>query len=487
MSPDKLIDYFSFVVSDILSQVSSAEDMQSDASALDLINSILKTLDRLKATVSDVIPEQILKAYFGGVDEGTKLLIDAGIEIKQVSALTKDGKVRKEFQSPVHLEAVQNIVEDTMMDLNTAIRTAQKSSKTSINSALDAVKKDIANGLIVGDPRKVIQARVAKSFADNGLTSFVTSDDKRLPLDFYSQTIVRTKTRTANTQGAVNRYLENDVRLVKIDEHQPTCLVCASYGGKVFCPDGSDKRFPKGPLPPYHPNCRHTVAPFLTDFHTGDEIQTELDKWKHFKPDKDVRSAAQRHAYEHEQAIRRQANAEKKQYANYKMVFGDQAPKTLGTFRRMKRQNSAKFQTLQKEYRSIMQTKSTVRIMPHVPGYEKAVFPNAKFEKYILNKNHPEGGPKAEAFDRVLGYNLSNKDDLIQNIEEHLPTTKATFKGNNGYGNNYEAIMDLTGPNGRTAPVLTAWFVDKNETWIVSAYIVEKKKSDRKRGKQSDN
>ncbi|WP_081787987.1 phage minor capsid protein [Sporolactobacillus terrae] len=483
MSPDKLIDYFSFVVQDILSQVSSVDDLQNDANALDLINSILKTLDRLKATVADVIPEQILKEYFGGVDEGTKLLIAAGLEIKKASAMTKDGKVRKEFQSTMHLEAVQNIVEDTMMDLNAAIRTAQKSARASINGVLDAIKKDIANGLIVGDPRKVIQTRVAKSFADNGLTSFVTSDNKRLPLDFYSQTVVRTKMRTANTTGAVNRYLENGVTLVKVDEHQPTCHVCAGYGGKVFCPDGSDKRFPDGPLPPYHPNCRHTVAPFLDDFHTDDEIQAELNKWNNFKPDKDVRSAAQRYAYEHEQAIRRQANAEKKQYANYKMVLGKDAPKTIGAFRRMKRGNTSKFQALQKEYRSIMQTKSTVRIMPHVPGYDKAVFPDAKFEKYILNNAHPEGGPKAEAFDHVLGYNLTNKDELIQNIKDHLPTTKATFKGNNGYGDGYEAIMELTGPNGRTAPVLTAWFKDNEETRLVSAFIIDEKKSNRKRGK----
>ncbi|MDF2909507.1 MAG: hypothetical protein K0Q56_387 [Sporolactobacillus laevolacticus] len=355
MSPDKLIDYFSFVVQDILSQVSSTEDLQSDANALDLINTILKTLDRLKATVADAIPEQILKEYFGGVDQGTKLLIDAGVELKKASALTKDGKVRKEFQSQMHLEAVQNIVEDTMMDLNAAIRTAQKNAKASIDGALAAVKKDITNGLIVGDPRKVIQARVAKSFADNGLTSFITSDNKRLPLDFYSQTVVRTKMRTASTTGAVNRYLENGVTLVKVDEHQPTCHVCAGYGGMVFCIDGSDKRFPDGPLPPYHPNCRHTVAPYVLEFHSDDEISTEQAKWKGFNVDKDTRSASQRKAYEKEQEIRRIANQEKKQFARWQMVLGPDCPKTIGGFRRMKRQNTVRFQELQSEYRGIIQ------------------------------------------------------------------------------------------------------------------------------------
>lgn len=355
MSPDKLIDYFSFVVQDILSQVSSAEDLQNDTNALDLINSILKTLDRVKATLNDVIPEQILKAYFGGVDQGTKLLIDAGVELNSESSLTTGGKVKKKFQAPMHLEAVQNLVEDTLLDLNAAIRTAQKSSKASIDEALKAVKDDITKGLIVGDPRKVTQARVAKSFADNGLTSLITSDNKRLPLDFYSSLVVRTKTRAAIVQGACNRYLENEVHYVQIDDHQPTCYVCARYGGMVFCIDGSDPRFPKGPLPPYHPHCRHVPRPYVIMFRSDAEVEQELTKWKNFKPDKDVRSATQRHAYEHEQEIRRIANAEKKQYSRWRMVLGNDAPKTVGAFRRMKRQNTVKFQELQSEYRSIMQ------------------------------------------------------------------------------------------------------------------------------------
>jgi hypothetical protein len=256
MSPDKLIDYFSFVVSDILTKISETPDLQEDANVLDLISSIMEALNQLNQTITDVIPEQIMQAYFGGVDQGTKLLIDAGVSIKRESALTNNGKVKKKFQGPIHLEAVQNIVDDTLMDLSAAIRTAKRSAQSNIQQTLAQVKQDIANGLIVGDPRRVTQVRVAKSFAENGLTAFITSDNKRLPLDFYSATVVRTKTRVANTQGAVNRYLENDVRLVKVDEHQPTCHVCAGYGGKVVSLNGDIEGFPSGAgmLPPYHLN-----------------------------------------------------------------------------------------------------------------------------------------------------------------------------------------------------------------------------------------
>ena len=37
------------------------------------------------------------------------------------------------------------------------------------------------------------------------------------------------------------------------------------------------------------------------------------------------------------------------------------------------------------------------------------------------------------------------------------------MKGDRGYGMTYEVIMDITGPNGKTAKVLTAWIDDRSK------------------------
>ncbi|MFD1066680.1 hypothetical protein [Oceanobacillus locisalsi] len=74
-----------------------------------------------------------------------------------------------------------------------------------------------------------------------------------------------------------------------------------------------------------------------------------------FDPEEDPRTPEQKKAYEKEQDARRRANAEKQQYARFKGVLGDDAPKNLGAFRRMKRQNTVKFQEMQSEYRSLAQ------------------------------------------------------------------------------------------------------------------------------------
>ena len=95
-----------------------------------------------------------------------------------------------------------------------------------------------------------------------------------------------------------------------------------------------------------------------------------------------------------------------------------------------------------------------------LPRYEDSVIPKAKFTEYALN---PAKDPnKAKAFELALGYTAENADHLIEQIRSNLPLYKAVEKGDRGYGMTYEVIMDVTGPNGKTAKVLTAWIDDRS-------------------------
>lgn len=95
-----------------------------------------------------------------------------------------------------------------------------------------------------------------------------------------------------------------------------------------------------------------------------------------------------------------------------------------------------------------------------LPRYKDAVIPKAKFTQYALN---PDKDPnKAKAFEKALGYTMDNADDLIEQINKNLPNYEAVEKGNRGWGMTYEVIMNITGPNGKIAKVLTAWIDDKN-------------------------
>jgi len=97
--------------------------------------------------------------------------------------------------------------------------------------------------------------------------------------------------------------------------------------------------------------------------------------------------------------------------------------------------------------------------MNTLPRYEKAVIPREKFTEYALDHEKPNN--KARMFQSALGYNLNNADELINNIYTNLPNFPADVIGDDGHGMRYNVFMDLTGPNGKTATVLTAWIDDK--------------------------
>ena len=110
-----------------------------------------------------------------------------------------------------------------------------------------------------------------------------------------------------------------------------------------------------------------------------------------------------------------------------------------------------------------------------LPKRKVAIIHVEKFTGYVLN---PQKDPdKAFAFMSALGYDINNTDALISNIRANLSGFPAIDKGDKGYGKLYEVRMDLTGPNGKNAKVITAWIDDKRtgEMRLVSAYVDKKK------------
>lgn len=100
-----------------------------------------------------------------------------------------------------------------------------------------------------------------------------------------------------------------------------------------------------------------------------------------------------------------------------------------------------------------------------------AKIPEEKFTKYALN--YEKAPDKAKAFEAALGYTKDNYQDLIDDIAVHFDEEKLVEKGDNGFGMRYSQVMNLTGPNGKTAKVLTAWIYDEQikDFRLTSAYI----------------
>ena len=110
-----------------------------------------------------------------------------------------------------------------------------------------------------------------------------------------------------------------------------------------------------------------------------------------------------------------------------------------------------------------------------LPRYEDAIIPIGKFTNYALDPIKSRG--KWVAFRDALGYGLHNADALVENIRQNLKNFPSENKGDRGYGCTYTVLMELTGANGRTANVMTAWLDDKatGQIRLTSAYVKKEK------------
>jgi len=129
-------------------------------------------------------------------------------------------------------------------------------------------------------------------------------------------------------------------------------------------------------------------------------------------------------------------------------------------------------EVLNRKYRHAVEIPAKSGIIESGIEY-KMKLPEEKFTGYALNPE--KAADKAEAFERALGYTLENYEDLVKNIIESVDETRFVEKGDSGYGMRYEYIVELTGPNGKKANVLTAWIQDGEEKRLTSVYVTKKK------------
>src|SRR5699024_379005 len=281
MNQKQLLEVIGAMKNEILDILLSA-NLAKDKQAQQALLTIESMFERLDLEVTEVIPKEVLTSYFDGVDEATKALNKAGIGPKHglAASISGSGKVASAFNNHVHLEAIAEITDNTMLDFKAAIRTARNNTNLSVKDALSSVKKDLQSGIIKGSPREIITRRAAESFIKEGMTSFITVDGKKLPLDFYSEVVTRTNLKKANIDGALNRYTDNGIQYVTVSGNTPTCHECYQYRDIVFSLINNGGDFPYLPPNtfPLHPNCECSISPYVIEYKTQSEINDAKNK-----------------------------------------------------------------------------------------------------------------------------------------------------------------------------------------------------------------
>jgi len=134
-----------------------------------------------------------------------------------------------------------------------------------------ASSKAIGTGLVTGKGIKGIQQELLDILAGQ-----VIPGGYRGTLRSYAELLARTRTREAQTAGALIRYDQYGIELVRVPSHGGACPICAPWQGAVLSIKGEHPGYPSlasiGP-PPWHPNCVDVLAPFVEELARPEEIQ----------------------------------------------------------------------------------------------------------------------------------------------------------------------------------------------------------------------
>lgn len=120
----------------------------------------------------------------------------------------------------------------------------------------------------------------------DSIRAFTDKAGHEWALNTYTKMVIRTTTREAVTQGTFNGLQATGHDLYQVSHHINACDLCMNYDGKTFLMPGVDvsrytgtyKEAPDVPsgygnLPPYHPQCKHVIAPAKVEF---DLVEAEL-------------------------------------------------------------------------------------------------------------------------------------------------------------------------------------------------------------------
>ncbi|MFO3690260.1 phage minor capsid protein [Staphylococcus felis] len=339
MTTEQLRQLIKFLLKEI-EVVIEQGDVENDKDVQRMYQGIDNVFEQIGINVSDILPIDLYEEYLNGLQVATERLGAVGVAITNATS-----EVNKAISAPVHVDALNAIVADTMLDMSAAIRTSKKYAHKNLDETLSEVKDEIAKGMLQGMTTRKVSKRVAQKFAEKKMTSFVTKDGKHLPLDFYAETVVRTKKQTAFNHAHLNRYEEKGIKHVTVTGNIPTCSTCAKYRGIVFSTKRGDK-FPYINLYttfPLHPNCKCNFRPFVMKFKSDSDIKNALKKAMQFNMNDDPRSKAEKDKYDKQQRLQAKARRMSLSYEKMRRALDDKGPQTYREYINVRTNNKQQY------------------------------------------------------------------------------------------------------------------------------------------------
>ena len=109
---------------------------------------------------------------------------------------------------------------------------------------------------------------------------------------------------------------------------------------------------------------------------------------------------------------------------------------------------------------------------PRLPRASEARIPTEKLVAYALDPSHERGQHKARVFASALGITARDWRYLHDQILDSLADGIVRGTRVTPFGVAYEVVVIVDGLNGRTAPVVTTWMVERDAApRLTSAWV----------------
>ncbi len=114
-----------------------------------------------------------------------------------------------------------------------------------------------------------------------------------------------------------------------------------------------------------------------------------------------------------------------------------------------------------------------------MPNHQNAVTPEEKFIEYSLNPDNINAKGKAEAYERALGFNRDNAQELICQIEDAVKNESVSpiSISKTDFGAKYKYRIPVKGANGQIKNVIAVYQIDNGSQIprMITNYVERKR------------
>ena len=308
----------------------------------ELLTQINKELALLNGKATPLMESLIKQAYIQGI-------ITVNRKLGKKMNSKEEAVILKEL-SKAHRKTINVFIRNKLGDLNDTNYFIGRQIKDNIQKA---TQEAIGLKLGTNETLKECKKNILKNFSEQGITAIKTKNNRYIRMDAYAEMVARSTTREVTNTATILQVSELGYDLVKMSSHPGSCPICQQFEGRVYSISGKDKRFPRLDIAfssgyaNIHPNCRHTLEPYIPEF--NDVNKDIINSNRPFtEPDRNDRQVQTYYQIQREKAKLRQ---DRLQWEKYRTALGNEAPKTLAGFRRMKSANSDNYKELKRKYK----------------------------------------------------------------------------------------------------------------------------------------